>query len=193
MNETELDWEGGPRLWFIGFSKVRDTGREGGKVVGQQSGLLFCQGIPYDSGIKLSAPSDGIDLAMGVLTPNPNPHCFYLLAGTDLIWPWKFTHSSEQKTLCPDGSLDLDFYDNQHVMGCAAWYLFPQVRLYETHQMEYISLTATMGPHKQDCDSRWQMVGKLRNAKPRNRSVQQTEKLAVCSTMELKELQGHEL
>lgn len=66
MNETESGWEGGPGLQFIGFSKVKDTDRGEGKVLEQQSGLLFCQVMPHDSAIKLSAPSDGIDLAMGL-------------------------------------------------------------------------------------------------------------------------------
>lgn len=52
------------------------TEEGGGKVLGQQSGLLFCQVMP----IKLSAPSDGIDLAMSLQVGGVgglNPHCFY--------------------------------------------------------------------------------------------------------------------
>lgn len=77
--------------------------------------------MPYDSAIKLSAPSDGIDLAMGF-------GGLFLLAETDLILKGcstvrvrQFLKTRDFETsLCPGGSLDLDFDDNQPVMACAA-------------------------------------------------------------------------
>lgn len=112
----------------------------------------------------------------------------------EFIWYWKVVVPrvlrsllKQETSLCPDGRFD----DNQPVMSCAAWDLILQVTPYDTHPMEYISLTAAMTQHTQDCDSRWQMGGKLKNTKPSNRSVEQTVKLSLFSDGE-EELQGRE-